>query len=917
MFTHFELFRVRQYWQGFNPLVSPVKKDVRILYVEDVPADVAIVNHELRKAGLTFRTKRVDTKKAFLEELSEHPPDLILSDHGLPCFDGFTALSLAKQRCPEVPFIFVTNSLGEEMAIKTFESGATDYVLKNDLSKLMPAIQRAMQGTPKAHREEASPLRALVDGIKDYAIIMLDRKGRITEWNEGAKRIHGYDAKEVQGQPFSKLFPPQSVELGEAEMALEAAEAKGRLEEDRRLVAKDEHSFQANMVITVLRDAKKKLSGFAVVTRPVAEPVAISRALPSSEERYRRLVDLCPCALLVVNDHGEIVFCNTAAVKLLGATTVDHLLSFTFNDIAPPPNGRTILEKIRHAREQGPPFIEHELVRLDGKKVFVQMSAVPFIFQGTPALQVIGYDVTRRKQVEDALRESEARKASILETALDAIISIDKEGLVQEWNPAAQRIFGYKRAQAMGKPVDALIVPPSLRMIYKEGLTHYLLTGAGSLVGRPIELTLRRADASEFRAELAISRLTGPVFRCIALIRDITERKRVEAALRESEERFRLLVEGVKDYAIYILDADGRVATWNSGAERLEGYRSEEIIGKPYAVFFLPEDVEKRVPEETLKQAVIEGQVHNEGWRVRKDGSHYWSLGVITALRDEAGVLHGYAKIAHDTTQRKEAEDKVLQLNATLEQRVAERTSQLKVANDELEAFSYSVSHDLRAPLRHIAGYVEILQSDAASRLKKEDQEHLDTIADSARRMSDLIDSLLAFSRMGRAEMHREEVLLKTVVEDARRQLKHEIGDRKVQWKIGTLPRVQGDKVMLLQAVVNLFSNALKYTRTRDPAIIEVDTKTEGNEIVFSVQDNGVGFDMGYADKLFGVFQRLHRADEFEGTGIGLANVRRIIHRHGGRTWAESSEGKGAKFYFSLPKSRKERNEETKMDPAG
>jgi PAS domain S-box-containing protein len=416
---------------------------------------------------------------------------------------------------------------------------------------------------------------------------------------------------------------------------------------------------------------------------------------------------------------------------------------------------------------------------------------------------------------------------------------------------------------------------------------------------------LRRADGTEFRAELAISRVTseGPP-RCTALIRDITERKRVEAALRQSEERFRLLVEGVKDYAIYILDVEGRVATWNMGAERLEGYRANEIIGKPLATFFTPEDVADGVPDEALKKAAVEGQVFNEGWRVRKDGSRFWSQGILTALRDESGWLHGFAKIARDMTREKNDAEEIRQLNATLEQRVSDRTSELQAANEELEAFSYSVSHDLRAPLRHISGYVEILQTEAAD-LDENARRHLDTIASSSKQMGDLIDALLAFSRMGRAEMHQENVPLAELVEEARRELANDIKDRNLEWEIGPLPKVRGDHVMLRQVVVNLLANALKYTRTRELARIEIGAKTDRDKVVFFIRDNGVGFDMRYADKLFGVFQRLHRSDEFEGTGIGLANVRRIIHRHGGRAWAESSTGYGATFFFSVPKPRK------------
>ncbi|HEY2329907.1 MAG TPA: ATP-binding protein, partial [Verrucomicrobiae bacterium] len=231
---------------------------------------------------------------------------------------------------------------------------------------------------------------------------------------------------------------------------------------------------------------------------------------------------------------------------------------------------------------------------------------------------------------------------------------------------------------------------------------------------------------------------------------------------------------------------------------------------------------------------------------------------------------------------------------------------QLEAANQDLEAFSYSISHDLRAPLRHIAGYIEILQSEAADKLDQQAREHLQTVADSARNLGELIDALLEFSRMGRAEMRLERVSLAGLAEEARHELRRDIEGRDIDWQVGQLPEVQGDPLMLRQVIINLISNALKYTRKRQQAKIEVGATDSENETVLFIRDNGVGFDMKYVDKLFGVFQRLHPVSEFEGVGIGLANVRRIIHRHGGHTWAEGTPDGGAAFYFSIPKIKKE-----------
>jgi len=239
--------------------------------------------------------------------------------------------------------------------------------------------------------------------------------------------------------------------------------------------------------------------------------------------------------------------------------------------------------------------------------------------------------------------------------------------------------------------------------------------------------------------------------------------------------------------------------------------------------------------------------------------------------------------------------------NAALERRVRERTAELEAANQELESFSYSVSHDLRAPVRHIDGFAELLDQTTDSTISEKDRRYLQLIIKAAKQMSQLIDDLLDFSRMGRAEMRRTRVNLQVLLEKVLQSLQPEMEGRHILWKKDPLPEVQADPALLQQVFSNLLFNAIKYSRPRDPAQIEIGSKIEGEERVFFVRDNGVGFDMRYADKLFGVFQRLHSKEEFEGTGIGLANVQRIIHRHGGKVWAEGVEDGGATFYFSMP----------------
>jgi PAS domain S-box-containing protein len=350
---------------------------------------------------------------------------------------------------------------------------------------------------------------------------------------------------------------------------------------------------------------------------------------------------------------------------------------------------------------------------------------------------------------------------------------------------------------------------------------------------------------------------------------------------------------------IFVRDMNDAITYWNRGAQELYGWTEEAAIGKNANQLLkteFPIGVDE-VRAELLRTGRWEGELQ----KTKADGTQVVVASRWSLSRDDRNRPVAILETNNDITYRKKREDEVRKLNEEL----GNRTIELEATNRELEAFAYSVSHDLRAPLRHVSGYTELLQKNIASALNEKSQRYMMTILDSAKRMGNLIDDLLAFSRIGRAEARETTVSLDQLVTEVVSEIKPDAAGRKIAWSIGALPNVYGDRSMLRLVLVNLMSNAVKFTRSRPQAEIEVGcTRAQDNEIVIFVKDNGVGFDMKYANKLFGVFQRLHPTESFEGTGIGLATVQRIIHRHRGRVWAEGLVDRGATFFFSMPGQR-------------
>src|SRR5580704_5959647 len=348
---------------------------------------------------------------------------------------------------------------------------------------------------------------------------------------------------------------------------------------------------------------------------------------------------------------------------------------------------------------------------------------------------------------------------------------------------------------------------------------------------------------------------------------------------------------------IFVRDMNHVITYWNRGAQELYGWTAEQAVGKQSPKLLqtvFPTSIEQ-IQAELLSTGRWEGELE----KTKADGTRVVVASRWSLQRNELGDPIAILETNNDITQRKRGEEEVRKLN----QELGKRTTELEAINKELEAFAYSISHDLRAPLRHMVGFTELLQKNASSLVDEKGRRYMMTILESAKRMGVLIDDLLAFSRIGRAETRETMVSLEQLVKEVQSEVWQETEGRNITWRVGALPDLYGDRSMLKLALVNLISNAIKFTRQRPQPEIEIGcTEKPKDGVVVFIKDNGVGFDMKYVNKLFGVFQRLHRTEEFEGTGIGLATVQRIIRRHGGQVWAEGMVGKGATFYLALPK---------------
>lgn len=608
-------------------------------------------------------------------------------------------------------------------------------------------------------------------------------------------------------------------------------------------------------------------------------------------------------AVLMLDLDGYIKFSNSSTSTITGFLSqelINKPLSVVYNnDVI-----KTEYE-LSLAKKKGKFISEGWRTRKDGSRFWGELSLTLIKEESNP----VGYscllrDVTEKKTAELELRNSEERFRMMVEGVRDyAIFMLDPTGHIISWNEGAKRLKGYSSSEIIGKHFSTFYIAEDLES-KKPARELEIAIAAGKYEEEGWRV---KKNGSLFWANVVITALFNEQNKLIGfskVTRDLTERKDNEENLRQSEERYRSLVEQVTDYGIFMLDEKGRIISWNEGARRLKGYNSDEIIGKYFSIFYPEEDLMNGKPAHELKVAREVGKYEEEGWRLRKDGSLFWANVIITAVYNKAGVLLGYSKVTRDLTERKENERALREAYdkyRSLADELKITNTELTYANAELEQFTSIVSHDLQEPIRTIKSFLQLIEMKLSDGQYEALHTYISKSINAANRMRELIQNLLHYSQLGKDQVDWESIEVNELIGQVLQNLKTAIDSSRAQITIETeVDTIYGDSVQLAQLLQNLVSNALKFTDTDKPRVRIRCQREKDGHVKFAVHDNGIGIAKADQDKVFEIFRRLNTQKDYPGTGIGLAICKKIVDRHGGRIWPESHPGNGTTFYFTL-----------------
>jgi PAS domain S-box-containing protein len=779
----------------------------------------------------------------------------------------------------------------------------------------------------QALREAQERMAGIIASAMD-SIITVDDQHRILLFNAAAERTFRCPAADALGQPLER-FIPQRFHAAHAAHIRKFGEtgitnrAMGELGALWALRANGDE-FQIEASISQVDTAGGKM--FTVILRDVTD----RKKAEEARELLAAVVESSDDAIIGKTLDGTITSWNSGAQKVFGYSAAEAV-GQSMRMLLPPdrvPEESDILARLR--RGETVDHFETVRIRKDGKRIDISATISPIKDKSGAVVGVskIARDISARKLAEEALRESQERFQAMANGIPQLAWMAEADGHIFWYNQRWYEYTGttFEKMEGWG-----------WQSVHDPGLLPNVLERwKGAIVaGKPFEMEfpLRGADG-RFRMFLTrvmpVTDSEGRVLRWFGTNTDISERKEVEERLAaqaeelsrqavevsrsrqalEAQSRMLNLVLESMGEGLIAADREGHFLIWNESAKKLLGRGPTDLAPQHwadhYGTYLLDGITLSPVDRLPLVRALNGESLQTElmiRHPEREEGVFLEFTG--RPMHDAQGNLCGGVVAFRDISERKAAERKIQQFNQELEARVIERTAQLEEANQELEAFTYSVSHDLRAPLRHISGFSKLLAEEFGSALPPEGQHQLQRIQDGTRRMGQLVDDLLNLGRVGRQELHLQVTGLNSLVEEVISDLKPDYEGRELEWKIAALPFVECDPGLLKNVFQNLLSNAVKYTRPRQQAVIEIGQTLENGVPVVFIRDNGVGFSMKYAHKLFGVFQRLHRVEDFEGTGVGLATTQRIIHKHGGRIWAEADLDKGATFYFTLAASEK------------